>query len=71
MIRRSDASHSDRVQKVVAYVYAHLDEPLDLMKLSEVANMSVFHWYRIFQSMYGELKTNIYVPLKPLAGEGF
>jgi AraC family transcriptional regulator len=42
------------MQRVVAYVYAHLDEPLDLMKLSEVAGMSAFHWHRVFQSMYGE-----------------
>ncbi len=46
--------YEERMQRVVAHVYAHLDEPLDLMTLADIAGMSAFHWHRVFQSMYGE-----------------
>lgn len=42
------------MQRVVSHVYEHLDEPLDLMTLADIAGMSAYHWHRIFQSMYGE-----------------
>ena len=46
--------YDKRMERVIAHVYDHLDEPLDLMTLADVAGMSPFHWHRIFQSMYGE-----------------
>jgi AraC family transcriptional regulator len=46
--------YETRMQRVVSHVYEHLDEPLDLMKLADVAGMSAYHWHRIFHAMYGE-----------------
>lgn len=44
----------DRIERVRAHIHAHLDAPLDLDALAEVACLSRFHWHRIYQAMTGE-----------------
>jgi AraC family transcriptional regulator len=44
----------DRIERVRAHIRDHLDEPLDLDGLAEVACLSRFHWTRIYQAMTGE-----------------
>lgn len=44
----------ERVGKVIDYVYVHLDEPLDLYRLADIACMSAFHWHRVYQGICGE-----------------
>jgi AraC family transcriptional regulator len=39
---------------VLAHVHDHLDEPLDLMTLADVACMSAHHWHRVYHGLYGE-----------------
>jgi AraC-like DNA-binding protein len=41
------ASYEDRLNRVTAYLYEHLDETLDLEKLAEVAALSPYHWHRV------------------------
>ncbi|MBB5441936.1 MULTISPECIES: AraC family transcriptional regulator [unclassified Paraburkholderia] len=36
------------------HIYDHLDEPLDIGRLAEIACLSPYHWHRIYQAMYGE-----------------
>lgn len=43
-----------RLSRVATYIYDHLEEPLDLLKLAEVACLSPYHWHRIYQAAYGE-----------------
>ncbi len=43
-----------RIMRVVEYIYAHLDEPLDNETLAEVACFSPYHWHRIYHAMTGE-----------------
>ncbi len=43
-----------RMRRVVDHVYAHLDEPLDLLRLAEIAHLSPHHWHRIYHSLCGE-----------------
>lgn len=43
-----------RFEKVFDYIYAHLDEPLDLYRLADVACLSPYHWHRLYQGVYGE-----------------
>jgi AraC family transcriptional regulator len=43
-----------RLARVHAYIRTHLDEPLDLNRLAEVACLSPYHWHRIYQGLYGE-----------------
>jgi AraC family transcriptional regulator len=46
--------YAERVQRVVDFVAAHLDEPLDLETLARVAFFSPYHFHRIYRSLIGE-----------------
>ncbi len=43
-----------RLQPVLAYTAAHLDQPIPLSNLAREANLSPFHLHRIFASTVGE-----------------
>lgn len=49
---RSD--YHQRINRVIDYIEAHLDENLSLETLSYIACFSKFHFHRIFQSVTGE-----------------
>lgn len=46
--------YTAQLDEVTDYIYANLDRRLDLDELAGVANMSKFHWHRIYRSMRGE-----------------
>lgn len=46
--------YESRIQAVIDYIYHNLDAELDLMHLADVANMSAYHWHRVFQGMTGQ-----------------
>jgi len=46
--------YGERMDRVTAYVFDHLDDELDLNKLAEVACLSPYHWHRIYHAMRGE-----------------
>lgn len=46
--------YTRRLSRVAAHIYAHLDEPLDLEKLAEIACFSPFHFHRIYHAAMGE-----------------
>jgi AraC family transcriptional regulator len=48
------ARYEPRMQRVIAHVHDHLDAPLDLNALAELACLSPHHWHRIYHAMYGE-----------------
>jgi AraC family transcriptional regulator len=48
------ARYEPRMRRVIAHVYDHLDEPLDLNALSDIACLSAHHWHRIYHAMYGQ-----------------
>lgn len=50
----SDQRYFDRIARVRDHIHAHLDEPLDLDTLAEIACLSRFHWHRIYRAMAGE-----------------
>ena len=43
-----------RINKVIDYIEHHLNEELNIEKLSEVACFSPFHFNRIFSAFVGE-----------------
>lgn len=47
-------SYETRVNRVTQFIYDHLDEPLDLDRLADVAAMSRWHWHRVYAAMRGE-----------------
>jgi AraC family transcriptional regulator len=44
---------AERIGKVIDYLSAHLDEDLDVEQLSRVANLSKFHFHRVFTAHTG------------------
>lgn len=46
--------YQERLSRVQAYIHDHLDQPLDLARLAEVAHLSPYHWHRVYQALYGE-----------------
>jgi len=52
--RESRSEYERRIHRVLAFVDAHLDEPLALERLAEVASFSPFHFHRLFTAWCGE-----------------
>ena len=53
----SESSRSEyeaRMHRVQAYIDEHLENPLDLAQLAEVAHFSSFHFHRLFSAWMGE-----------------
>lgn len=63
--------YEDRLSRVTAYVYDHMDEDIDLNVLAEVACMSPYHWHRVFHAMRGETVTNMVKRLRLHRAAGY
>ncbi len=50
----SRSEYASRMHRVLAHIDAHLDAPLDLVSLAEVAHFSAFHFHRLFSAWMGE-----------------
>ncbi len=48
------AVYEQRLRRVSAYIHDHLDEELDLDRLSAIACLSPHHWHRIYRAVHGE-----------------
>ncbi|KQV34268.1 MULTISPECIES: GyrI-like domain-containing protein [unclassified Rhizobium] len=48
------AQYEQRLRRVSAHIYEHLDGDLDLDRLSEIACLSPHHWHRIYRAVHGE-----------------
>jgi len=51
---RTQDSYNDRLNRMLDYVYAHLEDDLSFDRLAEVACLSPYHWSRIYSAMRGE-----------------
>ena len=47
-------NYNDRLNRVLDYVYAHLEDDLSFDRLADVACLSPYHWSRIYSAMRGE-----------------
>lgn len=54
MPRDSRSEYEWRMHKVLTHIDNHLDEPLDLAELADVAHFSAFHFHRLFAAWAGE-----------------
>jgi AraC family transcriptional regulator len=52
--RQTQESYGDRLNRVLDYVYANLEEDLSFDRLAEIACLSPYHWSRIYSAMRGE-----------------
>ena len=50
----TESTHWTRMQRVIEHVYAHLDDPLDLNRLADIAHLSPHHWHRVYHALCGE-----------------
>jgi len=48
------ANYAKRIEKVVMYLFDHLDDTLDLHRLAEEAHLSPYHFHRVYMAMMGE-----------------
>jgi AraC family transcriptional regulator len=53
-MNRRWTNYEDRLSRVTAYIYDHLDDDLDHRTLADVAALSPYHWHRIYHAMRGE-----------------
>ncbi len=54
MVSPNRSEYENRMHRVVSYIDQHLDQPLDLNTLAEVAHFSPFHFHRLFSAWMGE-----------------
>jgi len=47
-------SYAKRIERVIAYMTQNLDSPLDVYSLAEKANLSSYHFHRIYVASMGE-----------------
>jgi AraC family transcriptional regulator len=52
--REMREEYAARINRVIDYVEANIDQNLSLAKLAEVANFSPYHFHRIFSALIGE-----------------
>jgi len=50
----TQASYARRIARVTEHIAAHLNEPLDVERLAEVAHFSPWHFHRIYRATTGE-----------------
>ncbi|GMB82296.1 AraC family transcriptional regulator [Shinella zoogloeoides] len=48
------ATYEKRLLRVSAYIHEHLDEDIDLDRLSEIACLSAHHWHRVYRAVHNE-----------------
>jgi AraC family transcriptional regulator len=46
--------YQERLGRVTAFIFDHLDDEIDLNRLADVACLSPYHWHRIYHAMNGE-----------------
>lgn len=56
--QQSRNEYIHRINRVVDYIEAHLDDEHSLETLSQVAHFSPFHFHRIFKALTGETVNN-------------
>ncbi len=57
-------SYSRRLQRVAEHIWAHLDEPMDLAELADIACFSPFHFHRVYRATMGETVAETLVRLR-------
>jgi AraC family transcriptional regulator len=51
-------TYTHRLERVAAYIEAHLDESINLLTLAEVAHLSPYHFHRVYHAISGETVTS-------------
>ncbi len=54
MNEQTQISYRERMTRVLCFIEEHLDEPISLDELADVACFSPYHFHRVFRGMVGE-----------------
>lgn len=55
MVKQSTTNdYQKRMTRVVDHLHRHLDDPIRIDDLADVAHLSQYHWHRIYTAMQGE-----------------
>ncbi len=50
----ANSKYQDRFDRVINYIYDHLDVDIHLNHLAEIACLSPYHWHRVYRGLKGE-----------------
>lgn len=53
-MKTSQQRHAQRIQRVIDYIHRHSEEDVDSATVAEVAQLSPYHWHRIYVAVTGE-----------------
>ena len=53
-MKTTQQRHAERIQRVIDHIHTHLAEDLDSAAVAEVAQLSTYHWHRIYVAVTGE-----------------
>ena len=67
---KSKIEYRSRINRVMDYIDIHLDQPLELKSIAEIANFSPFHFHRIFTFLHRLITSNASGLRKQPAGYG-
>ncbi|QZE15235.1 AraC family transcriptional regulator [Halosquirtibacter laminarini] len=54
MKKCTNSRYHESINKTIDYIQIHIRQPIDLKSLAEVANISEYHFHRIFKAFIGE-----------------
>ena len=60
----SKQEYTARINRVMDYIGAHLDQPIDLSVMAEVASFSPYHFHRLFTCLVGETPNNFVLRIR-------
>lgn len=61
---KSGAEYQARINRVMDYIEKHIDQPIDLASLAEIACFSPFHFHRMFTFLVGETPNNFLLRIR-------
>jgi len=61
---RSRQEYRARINRVMDYIEKHIDQPIDLCKLANIAHFSPYHFHRIFSVVTGETPNNFLLRIR-------
>ena len=53
-MKTTQQRHSRRIQRVIDHIYGHFADDIDSAAVAEVAQLSAYHWHRIYVAVTGE-----------------
>lgn len=53
-MKSTQQRHAERIERVIEHIHGHSTEDIDSATIAEVAQLSAYHWHRIYVAVTGE-----------------